>query len=525
MPSKRHKIDEKSSRALEEVLNNFPFVPGIPAWAIEAVPVDDVIDKLKSRGSYPAHHIIGFLSAMLERLLGSRLYIHLDKKDILLPDRIRKITSYLKQHRILKAIQQSNAFTDIPQIPLFTATLEDHHCENISAITHLGGSGASLKKERAMWKALCESMERYCAVFGIEEKPMIKASYRAIERKAINPKEIVSFSEEQKELEWYQKSRYDDDTVFSWAAGFSFDTGKEIFLPAQVLSLRGTYQNEEKIIRLPISTGQAGDFSLEGAIYAGLCEAIERDAFMIYWLNRLTPRIIDTTGIADEEIQALLRAYQRYYFDVHILDITTDIQVPTVLAVVIDKTGNGPAVSVAAKTDLDFLRAVKGALEEVFQILSVGRYLMVTRPGYYDRSINEPNPLLVVPYNLSTAIEDRILLWSYPQMITRIKFFINGEKKKIDTANSIDDLSAKEKLAKVVVELQKRNLSSYYIETTTKIIKATGFRAVSTLVPGLQPLYLNEHFPYLGGERLRSVPQRLGYHRASNFNTDPHPFG
>jgi len=525
MKSEKQKIDKKSLRALEDIRTNFPPLAGIPAWAVEAVSVDDVIDKLKSRKSHPGYHAIQFFSAMIERLLGSRLYIHLDKKDMLFPDQIRKIISYLKKNKVLKTMQQNNAFTDIPKIHLFTASLENHSSERIVAITHLGGSGASLQKERAMWKALCESMERYCAVFGVQEKPIIKTSYRAIKHKAINPNEIVSFSEEQKRLELYQKSRFNDDTAFSWVGGFSLDTGNDVFIPAQVVSLRGTYQDEENVIKLPISTGQAGGFSLEEAIYAGLCEAIERDAFMIYWLNRLTPTRIDTSSIADEGIQNLLNAYQRYYFDVHVLDITTDIEVPTALAIVIDKTGNGPAVSVAAKTDLELLKAVRGALEEVFQIVSSGRYLMVARAGYFDKFINEPNPLLAVSFNVSTAIEDRVLLWTYPQMTARIKFLLGGKKKKIDRQDFMSDLNAKERLSKVITELQRKNLLSYYTEITTQVIKATGFRAVSTVVPNLQPLYLSEHFPYLGGERLRSVPKLLGYSAATAFNTNPHPFG
>lgn len=49
-----------------------------------------------------------------------------------------------------------------------------------------------------------------------------------------------------------------------------------------------------------------------------------------------------------------------------------------------------------------------------------------------------------------------------------------------------------------------------------------------TIIPELQPLYLDERYPYFGSDRLYSVPVKLGYLKNPNnentLNKFPHPF-
>jgi ribosomal protein S12 methylthiotransferase accessory factor len=50
---------------------------------------------------------------------------------------------------------------------------------------------------------------------------------------------------------------------------------------------------------------------------------------------------------------------------------------------------------------------------------------------------------------------------------------------------------------------------------------------VRALIPGFNPLFMGHHIRALGGERLWSVPQKLGYsgvNRATGDNPYPHPY-
>lgn len=67
-----------------------------------------------------------------------------------------------------------------------------------------------------------------------------------------------------------------------------------------------------------------------------------------------------------------------------------------------------------------------------------------------------------------------------------------------------------------------------FVDVTRPEIKKRGFIVVKVIIPQLQPLYLYENFRYLGGERLYTVPEILGYRGAAKKETDlnskPHPF-
>lgn len=67
-----------------------------------------------------------------------------------------------------------------------------------------------------------------------------------------------------------------------------------------------------------------------------------------------------------------------------------------------------------------------------------------------------------------------------------------------------------------------------YADITHPKIKKHGIVVVKVFIPKLQPLYLDEHYPYLGGNRLYEVPVQLGFLKVPNqefqLNKIPHPF-
>jgi len=66
------------------------------------------------------------------------------------------------------------------------------------------------------------------------------------------------------------------------------------------------------------------------------------------------------------------------------------------------------------------------------------------------------------------------------------------------------------------------------VNLTTPDIDEVGFKVVRIIIPGCQGLDINHNHRYLGGERLRQVPVKLGLrndpHEKQEFNPYPHPF-
>ena len=216
--------------------------------------------------------------------------------------------------------------------------------------------GSDPEPERALMKAIGEGVERHC--LGIyRKKNSIVSSYAKIKERAVDPDLFITIPSVQKKEPGFSQWQFDENSIFQWDKCFSLLDKQSVFIPAQLIYVPYKYLPGEPIIQLPISTGAAAGRSLKEALYRGICEAVERDAFMITYLNKISPPIIDLTFLKDNRIQKFLTIFNRYNLELYVLDITTNIGLPTVFVVIIDKTGIGPAVSVGAKTSLDIFRS------------------------------------------------------------------------------------------------------------------------------------------------------------------------
>jgi ribosomal protein S12 methylthiotransferase accessory factor len=151
----------------------------------------------------------------------------------------------------------------------------------------------------------------------------------------------------------------------SWYPARRLADGGEVLLPAD-LCLRRPEAERDFVVPFPLSIGSAAGTSLDGALLHGLLELIERDAASLWWSGGRLPCAIDAraTGI-DALLQKLRRpglAHRRSW----LLDITTDIGVPTVAAVSCGPDGYGFALGLAARMTL--ASAARSAMLEMCQL-------------------------------------------------------------------------------------------------------------------------------------------------------------
>ena len=74
--------------------------------------------------------------------------------------------------------------------------------------------------------------------------------------------------------------------------------------------------------------------------------------------------------------------------------------------------------------------------------------------------------------------------------------------------------------------LKIKKYDLYYKDITIEKFKKLNYHIVKVIIPKMQPIYLNEKYPLLGGDRLYSIPEKLGFKRKLelNLNKFPHPF-
>ncbi|OGM11550.1 hypothetical protein A2W13_02345 [Candidatus Woesebacteria bacterium RBG_16_36_11] len=421
-----------------------------------------------------------------------------------------------KDYGLIKNIKRVRQYYDEPKFWYYSADLNDSFLKNNGRHFYSKASGASLfSQKEALLKCFGEAIERYCNFVFLSKSTHIIKSINKMRCKFIDPRTISAFSKKQLRKAKFKRFKISDNSVFRWTDCISLPKEEVFLIPSQFIYLSYPYLKEEPSIYSSISTGVAGGANFSAAITRGICEIIERDAFMIFYLDKLKPSKINLKRIDNAQIQKLLTIADRYKLEIVALDITTDFGVPTIASIVIDHSGLGKAVSVGLKCDFDIVKAITGSVEEAFH----------TRSWLRSSHENKPAKVSVRDLYKKSDIRSRGLLWYPSEVIKKLNFWLTKpDKKDIDPTGK--NFSSGEKLKKLVEIFRKKNYDIYYKDITIQEFKELNYFVVKVIIPKMQPLYLDENYPLLGGERLYNVPGKLGYENnvEENLNKFPHPF-
>lgn len=414
---------------------------------------------------------------------------------------------------IVKVLVENVCYNDEPKLfHFYTLICNTSFFSDTNESVVVGTGASSLDRDRAMVIALGESIERYCPAI-YKKKDFLVASYEEIENQALDPRKVVGFSKAQLTDTRLRMFVFDEKTKFSWVKGYSLSQDRPIYVPAQLVYFPYTLLNGEPLIkRFPTSNGLAAGESLARALCRGICELVERDAFLITWLNKLPRDQIEIEESRNENIIKLSEAFKKYNLKLYFYDITTDIPIPTILSIVIDKTGVGPAVCTGTAADLDPEGAIIRSIEEAQQ----------KRPAIR-------NMLVEGRWNGMVTRARTGLLWANRDMISNLDFLIkNQRRKKIESIKKLSLHDATKDLQTILGMFKERNMEVAFVDVTTPDVNELGFKVVRVIIPDLQPPYVHEEFKYLGGRRLYQVPKLLGYKnresKEDELNQIPNPW-
>ncbi|RLA73096.1 MAG: hypothetical protein DRG30_06675, partial [Epsilonproteobacteria bacterium] len=209
--------------------------------------------------------------------------------------------------------------------------------------SHPGGSSL-FSKDIALVKCLGESVERV-STQSYFDKNQIYSTFKKLKQDAISPTSVSLFTKKQLTQKEYIKYRVTENSQLSWTSGYSLFNLKEVLIPTQLVYYSYKHKSEEGMFGPLISTGAAGGGSLSAAILRGVYEVVERDSFMIFYLNKLPGKKINLTSIADKRVKKALEVCGRYRLTWHAINITSDLEIPVIVSILVDETGIGSAVS------------------------------------------------------------------------------------------------------------------------------------------------------------------------------------
>ena len=204
------------------------------------------------------------------------------------------------------------------------------------------GKGSTRQQSEA--SALCEAVERYSSAFHGDEIRIRRryADFAQAEASgAIHPNDVQLFSDRQ--LDQAERinarghpynvvpPRLDPNAKIDWSPVWSLTHDCQRYLPTSILY--GMTPEQRGCSDLVAdSNGCAAGNTLEEAILQGFFELVERDAFAIWWYNRLAMPGVDLESFGDHYLASAPDYYRGAGRDIWVLDVTTDLGIPAFVA-------------------------------------------------------------------------------------------------------------------------------------------------------------------------------------------------
>ena len=250
-------------------------------------------------------------------------------------------------------------------------------------------AGKGSTREQSEASALCEAIERHSgARHGDEIRVRKRFSAFAGGEEAIHPNDAQLFSDNQLDNANSINAkghpynvvppRFDPDAEIDWTPVWSFTQERHRYLPTSLLY---SMPAEERGPADPIadSNGCAAGNTLEEAILQGFYELAERDAFAIWWYNRLRVPAVDLSSFGDDYLATASDRYARYERELWMLDVTSDLGIPAFVALSRRPDGETEDIVYGAGAHADPRIAALRAVCELNQCLT-----WLPRPGKRD---------------------------------------------------------------------------------------------------------------------------------------------
>jgi oxazoline/thiazoline synthase len=348
-----------------------------------------------------------------------------------------------------------------------------------------GSFGKGSTAEQGEASALMEAIERYSGIFQGDE---IRAKRRFADfpsDDAIPPNEVLLFSDAQLQQGSAPThgsgageaipALFDQSAKIDWSPVWSLRDARFKYLPTSLLYF--FYRGGAAFAA--DSNGCAAGNTLEEAIVQGFLELVERDAYAIWWYNRLQRPELDLGQFDDSYIQGLRTQLAQAGRRLWVLDVTSDLGIPTFVAVTHWRQNGRENIEFGSGAHFDARIALLRALTELNQFLSLG--LMAGGTGEKS-SLDGTTPL---------RLQDHPYLTPSGSPMVRPEF---GSK--------FGHLDTREQVTACVSLAKQAGLDFLVLDQTRPDIEAP---VVRVIVPGLRHFYRR-----FAPGRLYDVPVKLG---------------
>lgn len=244
-----------------------------------------------------------------------------------------------------------------------------------------GNVGKGKTWSQAKAGALCEAIERYSCTFQGEE-PYIITSLKELGDEGVHPNACMNYSVKQyqnreqtnkecRQLHFMVPMPFDESLNMAWTPVYSLTGHKFKYFPSCFCYTQYPSENDRQIFCHPDTNGGAAGNSLEEAILQGFLEVVERDSVAIWWYNMLKKPAVDLSSFNSPYFYQLIDYYRSLHRGLHVLDIATDLRIPSFAAISYRLEDKKPDIVLGFGAHVDAKIAVERALLEINQILPI----------------------------------------------------------------------------------------------------------------------------------------------------------
>jgi ribosomal protein S12 methylthiotransferase accessory factor len=370
--------------------------------------------------------------------------------------------------------------------------------------------------------AVLEALERRASTRPRGRRTIVSASYTELGTDALDPRRLGMHPEESYRQPDFPFVPFDPAARTGWVWGYSFGRSGPVLVPESTAYYGKTRRASDRGWFYECSSGCALGSSLTEAVFHGLLEVAERDAFLIRWYGRISASRVDLASFRDLKTRMaaeLIR--QRQGYDVSIHSIMVEQRIPVLLALARDRLRgvSRPRLACATAAHPDPATAALKALREVSAAIE----------GLRRRYAPTVAAAMVKDPMLVREMDDHSMLYGHPDAEARLEFLdgdtVTGAQEIAEKAAwpRHDDLT--DDLTELVGRYLADGLDVIAVETTSAELDAAGLASAKVVVPGTVPMTFGHRFRRTAGlPRLATVAGLLGYAPADSINPYPHPF-
>lgn len=369
-------------------------------------------------------------------------------------------------------------------------------------------AGVGTRAEDAQIGAICEALERYSGMYHGDEPFIGRALADLPGDLAIHPNDIMLYSARQYAGRAAINARneqfnlvpreFEIEAEREWTGLWSLTERRFKVVPTALLYYHFP-QPPEGASCWADSNGCAAGKTLSDAVRRGLLELIERDGVAIWWYNRLRRPAVDLVSFGYRYFDDLMAEYAGVGREVWVLDLTSDIPVPTFAAV--SRSANGPEdIVFGFGSHHDAGTAIERALCEMNHLLPA----VLAENRTDDDDYPYPDEAHKRWWKESTVATESYLLPSneLPRR-TAVDYPPAGAQSDAAHVQAICEM------------LQAKGLEVLVLNQTQPDV---GIPVAKVLVPGLRHFWAR-----FAPGRLYDVPVRLGWLRQPTAETDLNP--